>query len=157
MILSRAATIAIVRPLSRVLVLLILACVLAVLRRLCTIALALSALSGCNNMPFAPQQQNQAAVTQQMQTLAQQNQEYQSRAAALDRNNQEVESLLAQSRQQVQLLNNELVATRGQLQTTTDQLLAMRTESDQLRTQARSSSPRCSSGPAPRSARTTRC
>jgi flagellar motor protein MotB len=87
-------------------------------------------------MPFAPKPQNQAAVTQQMQTLAQQNTEYQSRAAALDRDNQEIQSLLAQSRQQVQLLNDELVATRGQLQTTTDQLLANRTETDQLRTQS---------------------
>jgi flagellar motor protein MotB len=105
-------------------------------RPFCYVALALSAVGGCNNLPFAPQQQNQAAVTQQMQTLAQQNQEYQSRAASLDRNNQEVESLLAQSRQQVQLLTDELSATRGQLQTTTDQLLATRSESDQLRTQS---------------------
>ena len=71
-----------------------------------------------------------------MQTLAQQNQEYQSRAASLDRDNQELESLLAQSRQQIQLLNDELDATRSQLQTTTDQLLAMRTDNDQLRTQS---------------------
>jgi flagellar motor protein MotB len=135
--LYRAGLGAIVRPFSASQVRHILACVLAVLRRrLCTIAIALSALSGCNNLPFAPKQQNQAAVTQQMQTLAQQNQEYQSRAASLDRNNQEVESLLAQSRQQVQLLSDELSATRGQLQTTTDQLLAMRSESDQLRTQS---------------------
>ena len=96
----------------------------------------LAVLGGCNNMPFQPTQQNQAAVTQQMQTLAQQNQEFQTRAASLDRDNQEIESLLAQSRQQVQLLSDELNATRGQLQTTTDQLLATRTESDQLRTQS---------------------
>lgn len=87
-------------------------------------------------MPFAPKPQNQAALTQQMQTLAQQNQEYQTRAAALDRDNQETQSLLAQSRQQIQLLNDELSATRNQLQTTTDQLLAMRTETDHLRTQS---------------------
>jgi flagellar motor protein MotB len=100
------------------------------------IAFALLAAAGCNNLPFAPKQQNQAAIAQQMQTLSQQNQEYQSRAAALDRDNQETQSLLAQSRQQIQLLTDELAATRGQLQTTTDQLLAMRTETDQLRTQS---------------------
>jgi flagellar motor protein MotB len=99
-------------------------------------ALALAALAGCNHLPFQPTQQNQAALTQQMQTLSQQNQEFQTRAAALDRDNQEIESLLAQSRQQIQLLNDELTATRGQLQTTTDQLLATRTETDQLRTQS---------------------
>ncbi len=101
-----------------------------------TAALVVAALAGCNHLPFQPTQQNQAAITQQMQTLAQQNQEYQTRAAALDRDNQEVQSLLAQSRQQIQLLNDELTATRSQLQTTTDQLLASRTESDQLRTQS---------------------
>jgi flagellar motor protein MotB len=99
-------------------------------------ALVVAALAGCNNLPFQPKQQNQAALTQQMQTLVQQNQEYQSRATTLDRDNQETQTLLAQSRQQIQLLNDELTATRGQLQTTTDQLLATRTESDQLRTQS---------------------
>lgn len=105
------------------------------LGRLPLVALVLC-LSGCSNLPFAPKQQNQAAVTQQMQTLVQQNAEYQSRAAALDRDNQETQALLAQSRQQVQLLADELTATRTQLQTTTDQLLAMRTETEQLRTQS---------------------
>jgi flagellar motor protein MotB len=100
------------------------------------VAIALAALGGCSTNPFAPKQQNTAALTQQMQTMAQQNQEYQSRAAALDKDNQEAQSLLAQSRQQIQLLNDELTATRSQLQTTTDQLLAMRTETDQLRTQS---------------------
>ena len=89
-------------------------------------------------MPFAKPAPaaNQAALQQQMQTVAQQNQEFQSRAAALDRDNQELESLLAQSRQQIQLLNDELGATRSQLQTTTDQLLASRTDADTLRTQS---------------------
>ncbi|MEM9658608.1 MAG: OmpA family protein, partial [Planctomycetota bacterium] len=70
------------------------------------------------------------------QTLAQQNQEYQSRAASLDRDNQELESLLAQSRQQIQLLNGEVTAMRQQLKTNTDQLLALQTENEQLRTKS---------------------
>jgi flagellar motor protein MotB len=110
--------------------------VIAVSTRLVIAALVVSAAGGCNHLPFQPTQQNQAALTQQMQTLVQQNQEYQTRAASLDRDNQETQSLLAQSRQQIQLLNDELTATRGQLQTTTDQLLATRTETDQLRTQS---------------------
>jgi flagellar motor protein MotB len=104
--------------------------------RISLAAIVLAAAGGCNNNPFQPSPQNQAAVTQQMQTLAQQNQEFQSRAASLDRDNQEIESLLAQSRQQIQLLTDELTATRGQLQATTDQLVAMRAETDQLRTQS---------------------
>jgi flagellar motor protein MotB len=104
--------------------------------RLSFAALALAVVVGCNHMPFQPAQQNTAAMQQQMQTVAQQNQEFQSRAASLDRDNQEIQSLLAQSRQQVQLLNDELTATRGQLQASTDQLLAMRNDNDQLRTQS---------------------
>lgn len=99
------------------------------------LVLALHA-AGCSRNPFAPNQPNQAAVQQQMQTIAQQNQEYQTRAASLDRDNQELESLLAQSRQQIQLLNDEVSATRQQLQATTDQLLASRQEGEQLRTQS---------------------
>jgi flagellar motor protein MotB len=102
--------------------------------RLTVVLLALAC--GCNGTPFTPTQQNQAAVQQQMQTIAQQNQEFQSRAASLDRDNTELESLLAQSRQQIQLLNDELTATRGQLTATTDQLTAMRGDNDQLRTQS---------------------
>jgi chemotaxis protein MotB len=91
--------------------------------------------AGCGRGPFAPnQQQQQALVQQQMQAVAQQNQEYQSRASSLDRDNQELESLLAQSRQQIQLQNDELAATRQQLQTTTDQLVAMRSDNERLKT-----------------------
>jgi flagellar motor protein MotB len=89
---------------------------------------------GCGRGPFAPNQQQQAVVQQQMQAIAQQNQEYQSRAASLDRDNQELESLLAQSRQQIQLQNEELTATRQQLQTTTDQLVALRSDNERLKT-----------------------
>ena len=68
-----------------------------------------------------------------MQLLAQQSQEYQTRAQSLDKDNQELESLLAQSRQKVQLLTDEIEATRGQLRDTTDQLLALRTDNSDLR------------------------
>jgi flagellar motor protein MotB len=92
--------------------------------------------SGCGRIGLAPNQAAQTAMQQQVQTLATQNQEYQSRATSLDRDNQELESLLAQSRQQTQLLTDELGATRTQLQSTTDQLLAMRSDNDQLRTKS---------------------
>jgi len=78
---------------------------------------------------FAGQQQ-----TQQMQLIAQQSQEYQTRAQSLDKDNQELESLLAQSRQQIQLLTDEVTATRDQLRTTTEQLLAVRDDNQQLKT-----------------------
>ena len=69
-----------------------------------------------------------------MQLVAQQSQEYQTRALSLDKDNQELESLLAQSRQQIQLLTDEVTATRDQLRTTTEQLLAMRDDHQQLKT-----------------------
>lgn len=90
--------------------------------------------SGCGRLAYKPNQQANAAADQQMQLLAQQNQEYQSRAQSLDRDNQELETLLAQSRQKVQLLTDEVSATRDQLRSTTDQLLAMRDDNSQLRT-----------------------
>jgi chemotaxis protein MotB len=77
--------------------------------------------------------QTNAAGEQQMQLLAQQNQEYQTRAQSLDADNQELETLLAQSRQKVQLLSDEISATRDQLRSTTDQLLALRDDNTQLR------------------------
>ena len=93
--------------------------------------------TGCNQWPFNSQKQAQVtAQQQQMQLVAQQSQEYQTRAASLDRDNQELESLLAQSRQQLQISNDELAATRQQLQTTADQLLAQRTDNEQLKTQS---------------------
>lgn len=85
-------------------------------------------------MVYSPNKQATAANQQQMQLIAQQSQEYQTRAQSLDKDNQELESLLAQSRQQVQLLTDEVTATRDQLKTTTDQLLAIRSDNDQLRT-----------------------
>jgi chemotaxis protein MotB len=100
------------------------------------ITMILFAATGCGGVGNAPNQQAQLAAQQQMQMLAQQTQEFQTRATSLDRDNQELESMLAQTRQQVQLLNDELGATRRQLQTTTDQLVATRNDNDQLRTKS---------------------
>ncbi|MCG8451497.1 MAG: OmpA family protein [Pirellulales bacterium] len=100
-----------------------------------TIAIGLAFLTflcGCGRLVYKPNQQTTAAAQQQMQRIAQQNQEYQTRAQSLDKDNQELESLLAQSRQQIQLLTNEVNATRDQLRTTTDQLLALREDNSQL-------------------------
>ena len=65
--------------------------------------------------------------------MAQQTQQYQQRAAALDRDNQELQSMLAQSRQQTQLLQEQVEATQTQLRDTTDRLASMQTDNDQLR------------------------
>lgn len=100
-------------------------------------ALGLCALSlaGCGRYVFAPNGQ-QAAVTlspEQQTALAQQTQQYQQRAASLDRDNQELESLLAQSRQQLQLLEDQVRATQMQLRDTTDRLASVQADNDQLR------------------------
>jgi len=87
---------------------------------------------------YTPNKQPVAAAQQQMQLIAQQSQEYQTRATSLDKDNQELESLLAQSRQKVQLLTDEISATRGQLKDTTDQLLAMRSSNTELRSKTTS-------------------
>ena len=110
-----------------------LAWIAAVFRTCRAISLALLTMTcGCGRLVYKPPQQAPAAAQQQMQVIAQQNQEYQTRAQALDKDNQELETLLAQSRQQIQLLTDELTATRGQLRTTTDQLVAMREDNSQL-------------------------
>jgi len=91
--------------------------------------------SGCGQLAHAPAGQ-QAAVTlspEQQTALAQQTQQYQQRAATLDRDNQELESLLAQSRQQNQLLEEQVRATQTQLRDTTDRLASVQTDNDQLR------------------------
>ena len=93
-------------------------------------------VSGCGRLVYKPTGQTAAANNaqlQQMQMVAQQNQEYQTRAQSLDKDNQELEALLAQSRQQVQLLTDEVNATRDQLRTTTEQLLALRDDNQQLK------------------------
>jgi flagellar motor protein MotB len=81
-----------------------------------------------------PGQQQPITLTPEQQTaLAQQTQQYQQRAATLDRDNQEIETLLAQSRQQVQLLEEQIRATQTQLRDTTDRLATAQSENDQLR------------------------
>ena len=102
------------------------------------IALALGLLTlptaGCGRFVYAPAGQ-QAAVTlspEQQTALAQQTQQYQQRAASLDRDNQELESLLAQSRQQIQLLEEQIRATQVQLRDTTDRLASVQADNDQL-------------------------
>jgi flagellar motor protein MotB len=101
-------------------------------------AVALWALcaAGCGGrFALAPNGQ-QAAVTlspQQQTALAQQTQQYQQRAAALDRDNQELESMLAQSRQQSQLLEEQIRATQTQLRDTTDRLASAQADNDMLR------------------------
>jgi len=98
----------------------------------------LTLVSGCGRLVYTPNKQPVAAAQQQMQLIAQQSQEYQTRATSLDQDNQELESLLAQSRQKVQLLSDEISATRGQLKDTTDQLLAMRSTNSELRSKTTS-------------------
>jgi flagellar motor protein MotB len=98
---------------------------------ICLIAVA--SFSGCGRLAYKPNQQVNAAAEQQMQLVAKQSQEYQSRAQSLDADNQELETLLAQSRQKVQLLTDEIAATRDQLRSTTDQLLAIRDDNSQLK------------------------
>ena len=71
----------------------------------------------------------QAPVTlspQQQTAMAQQTQQYQQRAATLDRDNQELQSMLAQSRQQTQVLEEQVRATQTQLKDTTDRLARCR-------------------------------
>jgi flagellar motor protein MotB len=104
-----------------------------------TLALALPTLLavGCGGgYVYAPGGQQQAAVTlspQQQTAMAQQTQQYQERAASLDRSNQELESMLAQSRQQIQLLEEQVRATQVQLRDTTDRLASAQSDNDQLR------------------------
>jgi flagellar motor protein MotB len=92
---------------------------------------------GCNSggYAFAPAgQPAPVTLTPQQQTaLAQQTQQYQQRAASLDRSNQELESMLAQSRQQSQLLEEQIRATQTQLRDTTDRLASVQADNDLLR------------------------
>lgn len=94
--------------------------------------------TGCSSQtggaPGAPQT---AAVTlspEQQQAIAMQTQQYQQRAAALDRDNQELQTLLAQSKQQTQLLQEQVLATQSQLRDTSSQLASLQGEHDQMRT-----------------------
>lgn len=105
-------------------------------RQFVTSLLLVAALAmGCGRYVYAPAGQS-APVTlspQQQQTIAQQTQQYQQRAADLDRSNQDLESLLAQSKQQIQLMEEQIRVTQLQLKDTTDRLTSMQAENDQLR------------------------
>jgi flagellar motor protein MotB len=102
------------------------------------VALAICALcaAGCGGR-FVYQPTGQPApvtISPQQQTaLAQQTQQYQQRAAALDRDNQELQSMLAQARQQTQLLDEQVRATQVQLRDTTDRLASVQSDNDLLR------------------------
>jgi flagellar motor protein MotB len=104
-----------------------------------SLALSLGAamLVGCNQQQYSASPYGAAApVTlspQQQTAMAQQTQQYQQRAAALDHDNQELQSMLAQSKQQSQILEEQMRATQTQLKDTTDRLVAIQTDNDQLR------------------------
>jgi chemotaxis protein MotB len=102
-----------------------------------SLLLCLLALAGCAQNPYAMQGQ-MTALSQQQTTLAQQNQQLQSKASTLDHDNQELETLLAQSRQQNKLLQDQLAAIRDQLQSANQQLAQTRDEKTTIekRTQA---------------------
>ncbi len=104
--------------------------------KLATFAFVAIVVAGCNQQSAPSPYAQQAPVTitpQQQVAMAQQTQQYQQRAAALDRDNQELQSMLAQSRQQTQVLQDQIAATQTQLRDTTDRLVAMQTETEQLR------------------------
>ena len=92
-------------------------------------------VAGCSQYAYGPGGQPPAITLspQQQSALAQQTQQYQQRAASLDRNNQELESMLAQSKQQIQLLEEQMRATQTQLRDTTDRLAAAQADNDLLR------------------------
>ena len=98
--------------------------------------LLIFAAAGCSQMGGAPGGQQTAAVTlspEQQQAIAMQTQQYQQRAASLDRDNQELQSLLAQSKQQAQLMEEQVRATQTQLRDTTNQLAALQGDNEQMR------------------------
>lgn len=108
-------------------------------RDLLALGLAVCALVssiGCGPPMWGATPPQQAAVTltpQQQTAMAQQTQQYQQRAATLDRDNQELQSMVAQSKQQIQLLEDQVRATQMQLRDTSDRLVALQTDNDQLR------------------------
>jgi flagellar motor protein MotB len=90
---------------------------------------ALLAVSGCANNPYALQGKVQT-LEQQQTSLAQRNDELKGRADSLDRNNQELETLLAQERQQKRIIEDQLAAVRDQLSTANTQLAQARNDAD---------------------------
>jgi flagellar motor protein MotB len=104
--------------------------------RITALALTAFIVAGCNQQTAPSPYAQQPPVTispQQQLAMTQQTQQYQQRAAALDRDNQELQSMLAQSRQQSQVLQDQIAATQTQLRDTTDRLASMQSETEQLR------------------------
>jgi flagellar motor protein MotB len=101
------------------------------------VPLALLALAGCAQNPYAMQGQ-MTTLQQQQLALSQQNQQLQTKASTLDQDNQELEMHLAQSRQQNKLLQDQLAAFRDQLTSANQQLAQTRDEKTTIekRTQA---------------------
>jgi chemotaxis protein MotB len=91
------------------------------------VPLALLAIAGCAQNPYAMQGQ-MTTLQQQQLALSQQNQQLQSKASTLDQDNQELEMHLAQSRQQNKLLQDQLAAFRDQLTSANQQLAQTRDE-----------------------------
>lgn len=105
------------------------------------VAIWLASLAGCGRVvfqPSTPQSRPIAMSPEQQQQLAQQQQQFESRATALDRDNQELEALLAQSRQETQLLREQVTATQQQLRATAERLAQAQQEKSEIegRTQA---------------------
>jgi flagellar motor protein MotB len=76
------------------------------------------------------------ALQQQQQVLAQQNQELQARATALDKDNQDTKALLAQEKQQGRIFQDEVSALREQLRTTAAQLAKSQSAREQSEARA---------------------
>jgi flagellar motor protein MotB len=84
--------------------------------------------AGCAQNPYMMQRQI-AALQQQQTTLAQQNAELQTRAAALDKDNQELEMLLAQERQGRRVADDQVLALREQLSGAATQIARLKESS----------------------------
>ena len=96
---------------------------------LCTVAVLLLVINGCNQNPYVPPG---TASWQQQQALAQQATPQQAqlydlnrRAVALDDNNQDLHAQLAQSRQQVQVMRDQVALLQKQLGDTAARLQSM--------------------------------
>jgi flagellar motor protein MotB len=101
------------------------------------ILVLVAGFAGCSQMGYTQNPQQPQAVTltpAQQQALAQQTQQYQQRAVALDRDNQELQSMLAQSRQQAQVMQEQVTATQTQLRDTANQLASLQSDNEQMRT-----------------------
>jgi flagellar motor protein MotB len=91
--------------------------------------------AGCAQNPYMMQSQI-ATLKQQQTTLAQQNQELQTRAAALDKDNQQLEMLLAQERQSHRVVEDQVAALREQLAGAATQIARLKETSDETQKRA---------------------